>query len=455
MAGVSFLITNALLVEGGSRLEKAEILVSNESIAGVGEPGTFGSLKDVEIVDARNHLVLPGLIDPHVHFRDSGIPNAGQKAKEDFSTGSKAAIAGGTTTVLDMPNTVPPTTTLEAYRTKSANAAKTSFCDFGLYAGAANGNLGGLEAMTHAGAIAVKLFMGSSTGSLLTDQAETQEKIFASSKENGFLLAIHAEDEQCIKFNASFYNDRKVSSHNDVRPPECAEKATAKAIELAKKHKNRTYICHVSTAKEMKAIAAAKKEGVPIFMEATPHHLFLNLDDEAELGTLVKVNPPLRTRADNRALWEALNNGTVDTIGTDHAPHTLEEKRKPYWEAPSGFPGVELRIPLMLTAALGEKTTFETVRRVCCENPAKIFGLRRKGFIAEGFDADLVFVDLEKERVVDDASQFTRCGWSPYAGKRLRGWPSIVYLRGKQVFKYGTFEGPFGRETGGMQATSR
>ncbi|MBI5036132.1 dihydroorotase [Candidatus Micrarchaeota archaeon] len=439
---MGFLITNARIIEKNNVLRIVEILVEDESIAAVSETGTHQAK---ETIDAKNMLVLPGLVDPHVHFRDSGVPNVAQKAKEDFSSGSKAALAGGVTVALDMPNTVPPTVSVQDYKTKAANASKTSYCDFGLYAGASNDNLNEIPKMLDAGAIAVKLFMGSSTGNLLVDSAEAQEKIFALGAELNFILAVHAEDEECIRFHADFYNDKKIRSHNEVRPAKCAETAVSNVIDLVRKHNNPTYILHVSTAKEVELIRSAKKT-LPVFMEVTPHHLFLNESDEETQKNRVKINPPVRTEKDNEALWIALNNCTVDAIGTDHAPHTLDEKRKPYWEAPSGFPGIETRLPLMITAALEHRTTLEIVQRTCCQNPATIFRLPNKGFIAKGYDADLVFVDLSEERRVEDEKMFSRSKWSPYAGKNLRGWPSLVYLRGRKVYEHGTFFGPFGKE---------
>lgn len=439
---MDFLITNARIIEKDNVLRTVEILVEEESIAAVSEQGTHQAR---EIVDAKDMLVLPGLVDPHVHFRDSGVLNVAQKAKEDFSSGSKAALAGGVTTVLDMPNTVPPTVSVQAYKTKAANASKTSYCDFGLYAGATTDNLNEIPKILDAGAVAVKMYMGSSTGNLLVDSAEAQEKVFALGAELNFILAVHAEDEECIRFHAGFYNDKKIRSHNDVRPAKCAETAVSKVLDLVRKHNNPTYILHVSTAKEAELIRSAKKT-LPVFMEVTPHHLFLNESDEETQKNRVKVNPPIRTRKDNESLGIALNDGTVDAIGTDHAPHTLEEKREAYWEAPSGFPGIETRLPLMITAALEQKTTLEIVQRTCCQNPAAIFRLQRKGAIAKGYDADLVFVDLSEEKLVEDEKMFSRQKWSPYAGKNLRGWPSLVYLRGRKVFDKSAFHGPYGRE---------
>jgi len=441
-----FLITHARIVSQDNHLQDSEILVVGEKIAGVGAPGELHVPKDAAIIDARDHLVFPGLIDPHVHLRDSGVPNAEERQKEDFTSGTRAAVAGGVTTVLDMPNNFPPTTTLKAYQLKRDHAARVAYCDFGLYAGAAKDNLSEVPKIIQAGAVGCKLYVGSSTGSLLVTEAGLEERFFQSAAENGYVLAIHAEDQACLEKHAAHYDGKKQPLHNDVRPPECAELAVKRAVDFCRKYRTKTYVCHSSTAGEADLIRAAKAEGLPIFMEVAPHHLFFDYSEHDVQHNRVRMNPPLRSRADVRALWAAVNDGAVDTIGTDHAPHTLEQKRKPYWEAPSGVPGLETVLPLMVTAALEEKTTFERVQQLCCHNAARIFGLKGKGRLETGFDADLVFVDLKNERPVDESKLFTRCGWSPYAGKRLRGWPVKTILRGQLVFDKAVPVGPFGRQ---------
>ncbi len=447
----SFLITNARIVERGNDLRDAEILVLDGKIAEVGKPGELHELRrqlghDVATVDAHNSLVLPGLIDPHVHLRDSGVLNAEERQKEDFGTGSKAAVAGGVTTVFDMPNTIPPTTSVAACRTKRDHAAKSSYCDFGLYAGATSDNAATVHEVVTAGAVGVKMYVGSSTGSLLVSEPTAQEAHFKAAAEHDYLLAIHAEHEGCLERHAAMYEGKTGPHHHEVRPSECAEMAVQHALELGAKHKTRTYLCHVSTGVEAALVRMAKQSGQSVFMEVAPHHLFLDDSEQDRQHNRVRMNPPLRSRADVRALWTALNDGTADTIGTDHAPHTLEQKRKPYWEAPSGVPGLETVLPLMVSAALQEKTTLERVQQLCCHNPARIFSLQGKGRLEPGFDADLVFVDLASEKPVVESKLFTRCGWSPYAGMRLRGWPVKAFLRGQLVFDNGRHFGPYGNE---------
>lgn len=439
----SFLIHNAKTVSHGNVLEYVEILVDGEKIAGVGKPGTF---RCPYLIDAQGLLVFPGLVDPHVHLRDSGSPHVGQQRKEDFTSGSRAAIAGGFTTVLDMPNTIPPTATLTAYRTKRDHALKKSFCDFGLYALAGHENLDQVPSMLEQGCVAVKMYMGQTTGSNLLSDDTQEEKFFELSARHGFVLALHAENQECLDEHELYFRDKVGPKHSQVRPPECAALAVETALSFNKKYLNKTYFTHTSTAREVELIGAAKMAGYPVFMEITPHHLFFTNAEEDMQGNKVRMNPPLRTKKDVEALWRALNDGTADTVGSDHAPHLLEEKRLDYWDAPSGVPGLETTLPLLITAALEEKTTLENLKRLCAENPARIFGLHGKGRLAPGFDADFVFIDLKTEKPVDDSKLFTRCGWSPYAGKRLKGWPVQVFLRGRKVFEKDQPIGPFGKE---------
>lgn len=440
----ALLIRNARTIANGNRLQDADILIEGETIARVGPPDSFSSPKDAKILDAQNQLVLPGFIDCHVHLRDSGISNPNQRAKEDFSTGTKAAIAGGVTTVLDMPNTNPPTTTLDALATKTNHASKTAYSDFGLFAGASSDNAATIHELVHAGAVGVKMYMGASTGSLLVDEPSQEEAFFQSSAKHGFILALHAESQSCLQQNAARFNETRKPRHSQVRPPECAEAAVHAAVEFTRTHKNRTHVCHASTAVETELVREAKAQGLSVTLEACTHHLFLNADEELYQENRVKMNPPLRSQHDVDLLWKAINDGTLDVVATDHAPHTLQEKNQNYWEAPAGVPGLETLMPLMLSAALDGKTTLEKVQSVCCANPAKIFSLPQKGQLKPGFHADLVFADLDVERPVDESKLYTRCGWSPYAGKPLRGWPTQVLLRGRRVFERGTVFGPYG-----------
>lgn len=372
---------------------------------------------------AENDLItLPGLIDPHVHFR---VP--GGEHKENWITGARAAIAGGFTTVIDMPNNNPPTISRTALTEKrkiideqlrQANIPLRRY----FYLGAAPDNLDEF-AKTRDEIIGIKLFMGASTGNLLVEQRADQEKIFQRAAELDLLVAVHAEDEEEIKKQKEKIKNPAVADHAKIRSREAAVKAVDQAIELAKKYNTRLYICHVSTKEELKIIKEAKKQGVKIFAEVTPHHLFLDESAYDKLGTNAQTNPPLRAPADCEALWQGIGDGTIDTIGSDHAPHTLEEKSQPYPASPSGVPGIETTLPLLLTAHREGKISLEKIIELTHDNPQKIFNLLKNN--------DKIIVDLSTEKKVKNENLKTKCGWSPFAGWKLTGWPIVAVIDNK------------------------
>jgi dihydroorotase len=370
-------------------------------------------------------FVLPALIDPHVHFR---IP--GGEQKEDWQTGAQAAIAGGVTTVFDMPNNNPPVIDGASLANKN-NLIDTQLRQaevplrHHLYFGATPDNLAEIEKIRNE-VVGIKIFMGASTGSLLVDNKEDQEKWFKKAAELNMVVAVHAENEEIVHSSHFTVHGPKVSDHSRIRPREAAVKAVTQALEMAKKYGTRLYILHVSTIDELDLIRQAKKEGVNVFAEATPHHLFLNDGDYQRLGTRAQMNPPLRTKADNDALWKAIDDGTIDTIGTDHAPHTLSDKQKPYGEAPSGVLRIENYLALLLSAYHEGKITIEKIVELTHDNPQKIFGLIPND--------DLTIVDLNKTKLVKDEEQKTKCKWSPYVGMKLRGWPIATLLNKKLYF---------------------
>ena len=382
-----------------------------------------------EVIDAEGMLLLPGGVDMHVHFRDPGFTQ-----KEDFFTGTRAAIAGGITTVCDMPNTKPPTDTLNALTAKKATAAGRAACDYLLFFGANSKNLDKLRQVQESGGVAgAKVFMGPTTAA----EASFPQKIFSSFSG---LVAVHAEDEQMVAKNEeaagkSIGNEATTYIHNKVRPPKAAEKAVAEAIAAAEASGGRLHVCHASTQAELALIEAAKRRGVKVTCEVTPHHLFFNEEDAAARGNILKVNPPLRSEQDRQALWKAIADGIVDCVASDHAPHLLEEKNKNYWRAPSGVPGVETTFPLLLDAALQEKISLNGVVELLCANPAQILGLEgKKGAVARGADADLVLVDPQKTWQLKSSLLYTKCAWTPYEGKILKGKIISVFSRGKQAF---------------------
>jgi dihydroorotase len=374
-------------------------------------------------LDFSGLTAIPALIDPHVHFR---VPGGGHK--EDWKTGALAALHGGVTTVCDMPNNSPPCTTIEALDEKRRLIdAQLKSVDiplrYGLYFGADKQHLDQIP-LAKGACVALKIFMGCSTGGLVIDTDEALDKAFRIAAESDMLVAVHAEDEALLaKKRIEFAGAIDPALHSRIRPKEAAIRATAKAIGLARKHGAKLYILHMSTKEEIALVRAAKQEGLPVYAEVTTHHLFLSEEDYATLGTFAQMNPPLRSKEDQEALWEGISDGTIDTIGTDHAPHTIEEKKQPFGKAPSGIPGVETLLPLMLDAVYYGRLTMERLIELTHSNPRKIFDLPPND--------DIVLVDLDMELTVTDEMIKSKCGWTPYRGRTLRGWPEYVILDGR------------------------
>ncbi|MCK4335433.1 MAG: amidohydrolase family protein [Candidatus Aenigmarchaeota archaeon] len=380
----------SLLVEKGRVYIKGELINKNILVEN-GKIKKITSSKPMadEKINAKGMVVVPGFIDPHVHFRDPGLTH-----KEDFKTGSFAAVAGGVTCILDMPNTKPPTLTNELLKEKGEIASSKSAVNYGLHFGS---SLDNIEEIREAkGVPSVKIFMNASTGNMLIEDGETVKRIIESAR----ICSIHAEND-------------------NVR----------KAIEFAKSLKKKFYLCHITEERELEYVKGNGKENV--FVEVTPHHLFLTENDQ---DNFVIMKPPLKSEKDRKALWEALRDGTIDTIGSDHAPHTIEEKIS---SEVYGVPGVETRVPLILDAVNKGKITLERMVETMCENPAKIFKIKNKGFIEEGKDGDLTVIDMKLRKKVRNDGLFTKCGWSPFEGFELQGWPVITIVNGKVIFENG------------------
>lgn len=374
------------------------------------------------IIHAENLMLFPALIDPHVHFR---VP--GGEHKETWETAAKAAIAGGITTVFDMPNNQPSCYSEERLDQKieliEQQLQKTGIpLRYYLYLGADQKHLDQIPKVKDR-IIGLKIYMGSSTGDLLMNDPHALEKAFKIAGENGVLVTVHAEDENAIERNRKELASPHPSVHSKIRNPQVAATAVAQAIDLAQKYKTRLYIAHVSSREELDLIRAAKKEGLPVYAEAAPHHLFLNDELYEKLGSFALVNPPLRSKKDTEALWEGIYDETIDTIGSDHAPHTIEEKKRPYGSAPSGFPSIELYFPLFLNAYHEKKISLEQIVSLTHTRPQEIFNLP--------LNDDLILVDLEKRKSIDDAKLHTKAKWSPYAGRTVKGWPLYTILKGK------------------------
>ncbi|MBC8354675.1 MAG: dihydroorotase [Planctomycetes bacterium] len=380
------------------------------------------------IVDAEGLHLLPGVIDDQVHFRDPGLTH-----KEDIYTASRACAKGGVTTFLEMPNTNPNTITQEALESKLELAAGKSLVNYGFYIGATPDNTNVLKQAHRTPGI--KIFIGSSTGNLLVDEQEALERIFA---ESTLPVCAHCEDETTVRANTErFAGTTDITDHSRIRDHEAAIIATRRAIDLAKRHQHRFHVLHVSTGAETPLLADHDNL---ITAEVCPHHLFFNVDDYARLGSFVQMNPSIKNKEDNVQLWQALLDGLIQVVATDHAPHTLEEKRQPYPKSPSGLPAVENSLALMLNQVHQGRCTIEQVVQWMCDAPARVWDIVDKGRIAVGYDADLVLVDLDKTAVVRNEEQETKSKWSPWHGESLTGWPVRTWVMGHEVFRDGAFD---------------
>ncbi len=403
-----------------SGLHRATVLIEGPRIAAI-DPPVHTSAD--EVIDAAGLVLMPGVIDDQVHFREPGLTH-----KEDLAHATRAAAKGGVTSFLEMPNTNPTTTTCQRLEEKLALAATRSLVNYGFYMGATTENLVELQRAERTPGI--KIFIGSSTGELLVDDQAALERIFA---ETTLPICAHCEDETTIRQNQSRWAHRTdVAAHSLVRDHAAAVIATRRAIDLAVRHHHPFHILHVSTADEVELIRRA-----PDFVtaEVCPHHLFFNRDDYDRLGSLIKMNPSVKTKRDNTALWQALLDGTIDLIATDHAPHTWEEKQLPYPQCPSGLPAVENVLALMLDQVNRGHCALTQVAEWMCAAPARVWHLPGKGQIAESADADLVLVDMNLSQMIEHHRQQTKCRWSPWHGCTLRGWPIRTWVMGREVFR--------------------
>jgi len=439
------LIKNATVVLPDG-VDRRSVVVDGAQIAEI-DPAP--QLRVDEVVDAAGLHLIPGVVDDQVHFREPGLTH-----KEDLATASRACAKGGVTTFLEMPNTLPAATTRARVAEKLELAAEKSLVNYGFYIGATCDNLAELKAADRTPGI--KIFIGSSTGDLLVDDQAALERIFA---ETTLPIAAHCEDETTVRANAArLSGTHDVADHSRIRDQAAALIATRRAIDLAHRHKHRFHVLHVSTGAETELLIDHRKL---VTAEACPHHLLFNTSDYARLGTLVQMNPSLKTADDNRQLWQALQDGRIQVIATDHAPHTLEEKRRPYPASPSGLPAVENSLALILNEVHGGRCTLEQVVHWMCDAPARVWDIVGKGRIAVGYDADLVLVDIARTEEVRNERQVTKCGWSPWHGVRLTGWPVRTFVMGCEVYRDGQFladrggrEAVFDHARGGYWATA-
>lgn len=388
-----------------------------------------------EVIDARGLHLLPGVVDDQVHFREPGLTH-----KEDLRTATRACARGGVTSFLEMPNTKPTTTTVEALHAKLDLAAERCLVNYGFYIGATPGNLSELCAAERTPGI--KIFIGSSTGDLLVDEQAALERIFA---ETQLPICAHCEDESTVRANAAAIGGgREYADHSRIRDNRAAIIATRRAVDLAERHGHRFHVLHVSTREEVEFLRTTSDL---ITAEACPHHFLFSTEDYVRLGSLVQMNPSVKSPADAAAVWSGLLDGTLEVVATDHAPHTLEEKQQPYPRSPSGLPAVENSLALLLNEAVHGRCSLQQIVSWMSEAPARIWNLRGKGRISEGFDADLVLVDLNRTEVVLNERQLTKCGWSPWHGMSLTGWPVRTLVMGRTVYCDGWLASePMGRE---------
>ncbi|MFM7895766.1 MAG: dihydroorotase [Flavobacterium sp.] len=429
----TILIRNAKIVNEGAIFE-GDILIENEFIKEIAEKISPKS-SDCVIIDAEGSYVIPGAIDDQVHFREPGLTHKG-----NIETESRAAVAGGITSFIEQPNTVPNAVTQELLEDKYQIAAKTSYANYSFMMGGTNDNLEEVLKTNPRNVAGIKLFLGSSTGNMLVDNPEVLEKIFSSTK---MLIAVHCEDEATIKANTQKYieeygDDIPMKFHHLIRSEEACYLSSSRAIELAKKTGARLHVFHLSTAKEMELFTnKIPLEQKQITAEVCIHHLWFTDADYDAKGSLIKWNPAVKTQADKDALWKALLDDRIDVIATDHAPHTLEEKCNPYLTCPSGGPLVQHAVVALFEAHHQGKISVEKIVEKMCHNPAKIFKIEKRGFIKEGYYADIAIVNAYLPWNVKKENILYKCGWSPFEGYNFKSRVTHTFVNGNLVYQNG------------------
>jgi dihydroorotase len=419
----------SLIIKNGScyinsKLEKIDIALADNKIKKIGKV----EVNNTKVIDASDKLVLPGIIDTQTHFREPGSTD-----REDLESGSRAAVLGGVTSVFEMPNTNPPTSNLLEFDKKLNLAKNRMHCNYAFYFGATPENVEQLSKLKGLkGCCGVKLFAGSSTGKLLVDKEADIEKVISYSDR---IVSIHSEDEEILKLRKKFIKEGDVHSHPEWRNTECAISSTRRVVKIAERYNKKIHVLHVTTKEEVDFLAMHKKN---VTFEITPQHLTLYAPDcYDKLGTLAQMNPPIRKKEHYDRLWIAVKNSVVDVLGSDHAPHSKEDKKKKYPDSPSGMPGVQTILPIMLNHINNEKLSLEQLIKLMCENPCKIFGIKNKGYIKEGFDADLTIVDMNKKQIIKDEMIASKCGWTPFNNFTVKGFPVATIINGKIVMSDG------------------
>ncbi len=419
----------SLIIKNGScyidgKLTKTDVGLLGNEIKKIGKI----ELNSAKVYDATDKVVLPGIIDTQVHFREPGSTDA-----EDLESGSRAAVLGGVTSLFEMPNTNPPTSNLIEFDKKLQAAKNRMHSNYAFYFGATPDNTDQLAKLKDVeGCCGVKLFAGSSTGNLLVDKEADIEKVISSSDR---IVSIHSEDEDIIKLRKKFIKKGDVQSHPEWRNVECAMSSTRRVVKIAERYNKKIHVLHITTKEEVDFLAMHKKN---VTFETTPQHLTLYAPDCYEnLGSYAQMNPPLRTKEHYDRLWVAIKNNVVDVLGSDHAPHLKENKDKEYPNSPSGMPGVQTIFPVMLNHVNDGKLTLQQLINLMCENPCKIFGIKNKGFIKEGYDADLTIADMNKEVIIKNEIIASKCGWTPFNNYKVKGFPVGTIVNGNLVMSDG------------------
>jgi len=427
----SLLIVNAQVVNEGRRLE-ADVLIEGGRIAAIG--GDLQGREAERVVDAGSLLLLPGMIDDQVHFREPGLTH-----KADLTSESRAAVAGGITSFMEMPNCKPPTLSLEALEAKHARAAQVSRANYSFYLGASNDNIDAIRAVAVGQCCGVKVFMGASTGNMLVDDEQTLDAIFADSP---LLIATHCEDTPTILANETAYRQRygeavPIEAHPMIRSEEACWKSSSLAVDLARRHDARLHVLHLTTARELAHFAPGPVAGKRITGEACVHHLYFDQRDYADKGTLIKCNPAIKRPQDRDGLLAAVAEGRIDVIATDHAPHTLDEKGGTYFKAPAGLPLVQDALPSLFEHVHAGRLDLETLVTRTSHAVADCFGVEERGYLREGYWADLVLVDPARPYVRAREQVLYKCGWSPFEGRRLGATIVMTLVNGEIAFENG------------------
>ena len=434
------LLLNARLVNEGE-IRETDVLIDGERIGRI-QPGLSASAAD-EVIDLHGRYLLPGLIDDQVHFREPGLTHKGSLATE-----SRAAIRGGVTSVMEMPNTAPPTTDRQALADKRARARGRCFANYAFYLGATNDNVEEIRRVTRKDACGIKVFMGASTGNMLVDDPDTLERIFADAS---LPVVTHCEDTPTIlaneaRYRARYGDDVPMAAHPRIRSAEACYRSSSLAVELARRHGTRLHVLHLSTARELELFQAGPMVEKRITAEVCVHHLWFDESRYADLGSRIKCNPAIKTAADREGLLEGVRDDLIDVIATDHAPHTLEEKSRPYFEAPAGLPLVQHSLQMLMELSLAGKISLTSIPEKAAHNPARLFGVADRGFVREGYFADLVVVDENRPEAVTASRLDYKCGWSPLEGERFSSTIHMTILNGNVVFRDGRpAEQPHGR----------